>query len=45
MLWDSNNPNPPTGGLGYGKSQDFGLNLKAMEASPGGLTAWQKKNF
>jgi len=30
VLGDSNNPNPPTGGLGYGKSQDFGLNLTAM---------------
>jgi hypothetical protein len=34
MLGDSNNPKPE--GLGYGKSQDFGLNLTAMEASPGG---------
>jgi len=34
VLGDSNNPNPPTGGLGYGKSQDFGLNLTAMAFTP-----------
>jgi len=28
MLGDSNNPKPE--GLGFGKSQDFGLNLTAM---------------
>jgi len=28
MLVDSNNPKPE--GLGYGKSQDFGLNMTAM---------------
>jgi len=32
-LGDSNNPKPE--GLGYGKSQDFGLNLTAMPNSPG----------
>jgi len=34
VLGDSNNPNPPTGGLSYGKSQDFGLNLTAMPPGP-----------
>jgi len=34
VLGDSNNPNPPTGGLSYGKSQDFGLNLTAMPPAP-----------
>jgi hypothetical protein len=29
-IGDSNNPNPPTGGLGYGKSENPGLNLTAM---------------
>ena len=32
MLGDSNNPKPE--GLGYGKSQDFGLNLMAMTFIP-----------
>jgi len=32
VLGDSNNPKPE--GLGYGKSQDFGLNLTAMAFTP-----------
>jgi len=32
VLGDSNNPKPE--GLGYGKSQDFGLNLTAMLPTP-----------
>jgi len=43
MLGDSNNPNPPTGGLGYGKSQDFGLNLTEMAVAPSGQSPAGRK--
>jgi len=42
-LGDSNNSNPPTGGLGYRKSQDFGLNLTEMAVAHSGQSPVGRK--
>jgi len=41
VLGDSNNPKPE--GLGYGKSQDFGLNLTAMPPAPSPIREGEAK--